>query len=140
MYRIILFAYAVAIGLETGAGLFTSMVVFPRWTASPEAVIGWRPDMPYFMQEGDFFMFSISATTLLALAICIVASRLPANVRSLALGSALSFLLVAVVTAAYVIPVQGRVTRRCWRRTPSGGGCRNARTLRRSELDSAGRA
>ena len=109
MLQLIMFAYVATIGIETGAGLFTSMAVFPVWTASPEIVIGWKPTMPYFVQEGSFFMFSSSATTLLALAVLAFNKRLPARVRPLALASTLTFVVVAIWTAAYFIPVQGRM-------------------------------
>ena len=109
MLRIILFAYAVSIGIETGAGLFTSMAVFPVWTASPEIVIGWKPTMPYFVQEGRFFMFGSSATTLLSLSVLFLNKRLPVTVRPWALGSSLTFMVVAAWTAAYFVPVQGRI-------------------------------
>jgi hypothetical protein len=109
MQHFIVFAYAVAIGIETGAGLFTSMAVFPVWTASPEIVIGWQRTMPYFVEEGRFFMFGSTTTTLLALAVLLTQKRLPAPARPWALGSGLTFLAVAVWTAAYFIPVQGRM-------------------------------
>jgi hypothetical protein len=104
-----MFAYAIAIGIETGGGLFTSMAVFPVWTASPEIVMGWEPTMPYFVQEGSFFMFSSSATTLLALAVLTMNKGLPAQSRTWALASSLTFILIAVWTAAYFIPVQGKM-------------------------------
>src|SRR5690349_9443336 len=103
MVRLILFAYVVVLGLETGAGLFTSMAVFPVWTASPEIVIGWKPSMPYYVQEGNFFMFSSSATTLLAIAVLVVNKKLAPESRRLAIGSAVAFLVVAVWTGAYFI-------------------------------------
>lgn len=105
----ILFAYVIALGIETGAGLFTSVVVFPVWTASPEIVISWKPTLPYFMQEGNFFMFSSSTTMILALAVVIVSRRLPAEVRPWALGSGAIFLVAAVWTMAYFLPVQNRM-------------------------------
>jgi hypothetical protein len=106
MTHYVLFTYVIALGIETGAGLFTSAVVFPAWTASPEAVIGWKPSMPYFMQEGDFFMFSSAATTALALAVLFMSRRLAPNVRPWARWSAAIFIIVAIVTALYYVPVQ----------------------------------
>ena len=106
----ILFAYVLAIGIETGAGLFASVVVFPVWTASPEVVVTWKPAMPYYIEEGDFFMFSSSATLILALAVVILnARRRGSGARPWALGSALTFLLLAAWTAAYFLPEQDRV-------------------------------
>jgi hypothetical protein len=104
-----LFAYVVVLGMETGAGLFTSLVVFPVWTASPEVVVGWKPSNPYFMEEGNFFMFISPTTTLLAIAVLILSRRLPPNVRPWARWSAVTFIVVAVVTAAYFVPVQFRM-------------------------------
>lgn len=109
MHRLIMFAYVVALGIETGAALFTSVVVFPTWAASPEAVIGWKPTMPYFMEEGRFFMIASSTTMILALAVAVVSMRLPAGVRPWALGSALIFLVMAATTMAYFLPAQARV-------------------------------
>jgi hypothetical protein len=109
MTHYILFAYVIVLSLEVGAGLFTSVVVFPVWTASPEIVIGWKPGMPYFMEEGGFFMFSSSATTILAIAVLATSKRLPAPVRPWARWSALIFLAMAVATAAYYVPVQFRM-------------------------------
>ena len=109
MLHFLVFAYVVVLGIETGAALFTSVVVFPVWAASPEAVTGWKPTMPYYMQEGDFFMFVSSATMLLALAVVVANKRLPAGARLWALGSAVTFLLLSVTTMAYFLPVQDRV-------------------------------
>ena len=107
----ILFAYVVATGIETGAALFASVVVFPVWTASPEVVITWKPEMPYYMQEGDFFMFASSMTIVLALAVVIVYARRrgSSSARPWALASALTFLLLAAVTGAYFLPEQDRL-------------------------------
>jgi hypothetical protein len=105
----LLFAYVVAIGIETGAGLFTSVAVFPVWTASPEIVIGWEPAMPYFVQEGAFFMFSSSATTLLALVVLILNRRFPTEVRRWVVFSTATFLVIAAWTGAYFLPVQTKM-------------------------------
>jgi hypothetical protein len=109
MAHYLLFAYVVVLGLEVGAGLFTSVVVFPVWTASPEIVIGWKPANPYFMEEGNFFMFASTTTTLLAIALLIRRGRLPAAAQPWARSSALVFLSMAIATAAYYVPVQFRM-------------------------------
>lgn len=105
----LLFLYVIAVGIQTGAGLFTSVVVYRVWTASLEFVITWKPSMPYFMEEGWFFMFASPTTTILALAVAITFLRLRTNTRPWALGSALAFLAVAGSTFAYFLPFQGRV-------------------------------
>jgi hypothetical protein len=109
MAHYILFAYVIMLGIETGAGLFTSVVVFPVWTASPEVVTQWKPSMPYFMEEGTFFMFASPTTTTLAVAVLIMSRRLSAGVRPWARWSAAIFVAVALATAAYYVPVQFRM-------------------------------
>lgn len=105
----LLFVYVIAVGIQTGAGLFTSVVVYRVWTASPEFVITWKPSMPYFMEEGWFFMYASPTTTILALAVAIAYARLRADTRKWALGSALAFIAVAASTLAYFLPIQDRV-------------------------------
>jgi hypothetical protein len=105
----ILFVYVVALGIQTGAGLFTSVVVYRVWAASPEVVIGWKPTMPYFMEEGWFFMFASPTTTLLALVVAATMWRAKVPSRPWALGSALAFIVVAAVTGAYFLPIQDEV-------------------------------
>jgi hypothetical protein len=109
MAHYVLFAYVVVLGIEVGAGLFTSVVVFPVWTASPEVVIGWKPTMPYFMEEGNFFMFASPTTTVLAVSVLVMSRRLPVAVRPWARWSALIFIAMAIATTAYFVPVQFRM-------------------------------
>ena len=106
MHRIILFAFAMALALETGAGLFTSVVVYPVWTASPEIVATWKPTLPYFMQEGDFFMYMSSTTMLLSLVTTIAFLRRRDRVRPWALAASLTFVAVFIWTMAYFLPAQ----------------------------------
>src|SRR5687767_15189122 len=69
----ILFAYAMILGIETGGALFTTRVVFPAWTQSPEAVVQWKPDNIFYMEEGDFFMYASTLTFILSV-ITLIAS------------------------------------------------------------------
>ena len=109
MHRIILFAYTFVLGIETGAGLFSSVAVYPVWTASPEIVATWKPSLRYFVEEGDFFMYGSSATMLMAIIVVLAFVRRRDHVRRWALGSALAFLGVAVWTFAYFLPMQGEM-------------------------------
>jgi hypothetical protein len=117
--RRFLFAYVVAMGLQAGAGVFVSAVVFPVWAASPEAVMGWKPTMPYFIEEGRFFMFASPLVTLLALILVIANRRFPAGVRGWILYSAVTLLVMSLWTMAYFLPEQGRVHGAAGARLPS---------------------
>ncbi|HVK39256.1 MAG TPA: DUF1772 domain-containing protein [Candidatus Kapabacteria bacterium] len=106
MRRVILFLFVFMLALETGAGLFTSVVVYPVWTRSPEIVATWKPSMPYFMQEGDFFMFASPTTMLLSIVTAIAFLRRRDRVRPWVLVSSLTFLAVGIWTLAYFLPAQ----------------------------------
>ncbi len=49
-----------------GAGAFVTTVIFPLWTASPEAAVGWTPNTPYYVEEGRFFILASPLLLLLA--------------------------------------------------------------------------
>ena len=102
----ILFAFAALIGIEAGAGAFTTIVVFPLWAASPEAAIGWRPDMPYYLEEGDFFMIATPLVTLSAIVTLIAGWRAAPPLRLWLKIATISFLLVSAWSIAYFVPIQ----------------------------------
>lgn len=101
-----LFIFTVLIGIEAGAGAFVTIVVFPLWAASPEAAIGWKPEIPYYLEEGDFFMYSSSLATLGAIVTLIAGWRTSPPLRFWTMLATISFLVVAAWSIAYFIPVQ----------------------------------
>jgi len=101
-----LFLFAAAIGIEAGAGLFTTVVVFPVWAGSPEAATGFRPGVPYYLEEGDFFMFSSSLAALASIVTLVAGWRAPAPLGRWLRMATISFLIVAVWSAAYFVPIQ----------------------------------
>ena len=101
-----LFAFTALMGIEAGAAAFTTVVVFPLWASSPEAAIGWRPDMPYYLEEGDFFMIASPLVTLSAIVTLIAGWRAAPPLRLWLRMATISFLLVSAWSAAYFIPVQ----------------------------------
>lgn len=101
-----LFVFAALLGIELGAGLFTTVVAFPVWASSPEAAIGFKPEMPYYFEEGSFFMFSSITTNLVALITLIAGWRADRTLRPWILIATIAFLIVAVWSAVYFIPIQ----------------------------------
>ena len=104
-----LFAYTAILGIETGAAAFVTKVVFPLWAASPEAVINWLPDSPYYLEEGDFFMYASPLTLLLAVVTLIAGWKSRPPLRNWLMVATLSFIIVFIVSVAYFIPIQAVV-------------------------------
>lgn len=101
-----LFVFTALLGIELGAGLFTTVVAFPVWASSPEAAIGFRPETPYYFEEGSFFMFSSITTNLFAIITLIAGWRAEPKLRKWLMVASVAFLIVAVWSAIYFIPIQ----------------------------------
>ena len=104
-----LFAYTFILGIETGAAGFVTKVVFPLWASSPEAVINWRPDSPYYLEEGDFFMYASPLTLILAVTTLIAGWKSAPPLRKWLMIATISFIVVFIVSVAYFIPIQAEV-------------------------------
>ena len=104
--RTIVFVYAAMIGIETGAASFTHVVVFPAWAASAEAARGWIPTMPYYMEEGDFFMYASSITMLSAMIALFAGWRSPNPMRKFLKASTICFIIVFIWSMLYFVPIQ----------------------------------
>src|SRR5687768_2161169 len=101
-----IFIFAALLGIELGAAAFTSVVVFPVWTASPEAAIAWTPGNPYHMEEGDFFMFA-SPSVMLASIIALIASwRAAPQLRFWLRIASILFIVIFVWSMVYFVPIQ----------------------------------
>jgi len=105
----LIFAFTALLGIESGAAAFVAVVVFPIWTASPEAVIGFAPDAPYYLEEGDFFMFTSPLTFLLSVITLIAGWRATPPLRMWLRIPTIVFILVFIWSVAYFIPVQDEV-------------------------------
>ena len=101
-----LFAFAFILGIETGAASFVSVVVFPVWASSPEAARGWLPDMPYILEEGDFFMYASSLSMLVSVITLIAGWRAPAPLRKWIFIGTVGFIIVFVWSMLYFVPIQ----------------------------------
>lgn len=109
LLRCLLFALTALMGIEMGAGAFVTAVIFPLWTASPEAAIGWTPNTPYYVEEGVFFIL-VSPLLFLLSIVMLIAGRLAAPPLRLWLRIAtISYLLIFIVTLAYFVPLQDMV-------------------------------
>jgi len=103
---LMLFIFAYIIGIETGAASFVSVVVFPVWASSAEAARGWVPEMPYILEEGDFFKYASSLSMLASIITLIAGWRAPAPLRKWILIGTIGFIIVFVWSMLYFIPVQ----------------------------------
>ena len=104
--RLVLFLFAFITGIETGAASFVSVVVFPVWASSAQAARGWVPEMPYIMEEGDFFMYASSLTMLASIITLIVCWRAPKDIRKWALIGSIGFIIVFIWSMLYFVPIQ----------------------------------
>ena len=104
--RLLIFVFTAVLGIETGAGLFTTAAVFPVWAASPESVTGWVESNPFYIEEGDFFMFASPTLALLSIATLIAGWRLASPLRFWLRLSTIIFIVMFVWSVAYFIPVQ----------------------------------
>lgn len=104
--RLMLIIFAFIVGIETGAASFVTVVVFPLWASSAEAAIGWLPDSPYHLEEGDFFMFASPLTFLTSIVTLAVAWRSPSPLRKWILIATIGFIIIFIWSVIYFIPIQ----------------------------------
>lgn len=104
--RGLLLCFTALMGIEVGAGAFVTFVIFPLWTASPGAAIGWTGDMPYYVEEGRFFIFASPLLFLLSVATLIASWHVEPHVRTWLRIATVSFIIIFVVTLAYFVPAQ----------------------------------
>lgn len=104
--RIILFCFTFILGIESGAASFVMVVVLPVWASSAEAARGWLPDMPYILEEGDFFMYASTSTMLLSIITLIASWRAPAHIRKWILIPSIGFICIFVWSMLYFVPIQ----------------------------------
>lgn len=105
----LLAAFTALQGIELGAGLFTTLAVFPVWAGSPERAIGWVVSNPFYIEEGDFFMFATPTLMLLATLTLIFGWKAALPVRFWLRAATILFIIVFVWSVAYFIPVQAVV-------------------------------
>ena len=104
--RLMLFIFAYIIGIETGAASFVTVVVFPIWASSAEAARGWVPEMPYILEEGDFFMYASSLSMLASIITLFAGWHAPSPLRKWILIGTIGFIIVFVWSMLYFVPIQ----------------------------------
>jgi hypothetical protein len=109
LLRRLLFVFTALTGIELGAGLFVTRIVFPMWASSPEAAIGWTIGSPRYIEEGDFFMFTSPLLALLAISTMIAGWRAAPPLRLWLRIATITFFAIFIWTVAYFIPFQALV-------------------------------
>jgi hypothetical protein len=100
--RRLLLAFAALLGLNMGAALFSSVVVFPVWSGSPEAAVGWQR----VVDEGRFFVVISPLALVLAVATLLVSGRVDRTLRFWVRTAATLYLVFFVATLVYFVPGQ----------------------------------
>ena len=103
---LMLFVFAFIIGIETGAASFVTVVVFPIWASSAEAARGWVPEMPYILEEGDFFMYASSLSMLTSVITLIAGWKAPPPLRKWIMISTIGFIIIFIWSVLYFVPIQ----------------------------------
>jgi hypothetical protein len=100
--RWLMLAFAGLLGLNIGAALFATVVIFPVWSASPEAAVEWQR----VVDEARFFVVVSPLVLVLAVATLVASWWVDSEVRSWMRIAAASYLVFFAVTMAYFLPGQ----------------------------------
>ncbi len=102
LVRWLLFAFTLLMGIGVGGAILTTVVIFPAWTASPEAATSW----PDTVNEGLFFVFVSPLLFLLSLATLIASWRVAPPLRKWIRIATIIYILIFIVTMLYFVPGQ----------------------------------
>ena len=103
--RFVIFAFAAVVGINIGGALLASVVIFPVWSASPEAAAAWNG----VVNEARFFVVVSPLALLLAIVTGIASWWAEAPLRKWMRLSAVLFIAFFVITIAYFVPGQARL-------------------------------
>ena len=95
-------AFTFALAVNTGAALLASTVIFPVWSASPEAARSWTGEV----NEAAFFMRVSPIVLILAVVSLLMSRRASAASKIWIRVSAGLYLLFFAATLAYFVPGQ----------------------------------
>lgn len=102
----LLLAFALALGIDMGGGIFETVVIVPVWSASAEIARNWNANPQTAVEGGKFFIVATNLTALLALLTLIFGWKSPPPLRFwLRLGAG-GFLVLFIFTMAYFVPEQ----------------------------------
>ena len=102
LVRWLLFAFTLLMGIGVGGALLTTVVIFPAWTASPEAATSW----PNTVNEGLFFVVVSPLLFLLSLATLIASWRVTPPLSKWMRIATILYILIFVATMLYFVPGQ----------------------------------
>jgi hypothetical protein len=100
--RWLLLAFAGFLGLNIGAALLATVVIFPVWSASPEAAVEWQR----VVDEARFFVVVSPLVLVLAVATLVASWWVDREVRLWMRIAAASYLVFFAATMAYFVPGQ----------------------------------
>jgi hypothetical protein len=100
--RWLLLAFAGLLGLNIGAALFATVVIFPVWSASPEAAVAWERTV----DEARFFGVVSPLVLVLAIATLVASRWMDRSIRGWMRAAAVLYLLFFAATLAYFVPGQ----------------------------------
>jgi hypothetical protein len=100
--RWLLLAFAGFLGLNIGAALFATAVIFPVWSASPEAAVNWQR----VVDEARFFVVVSPLVLALAVAVLVASVWAGREVRFWMRAAAVLYLIFFVATVSYFVPGQ----------------------------------
>lgn len=102
----LILAFAFALGIHIGGGIYETVVVLPVWTASAEIARNWNSNPNFVIDNGRFFIFATPIAGILALLLLVSGWKSPPPLRFwLRLGAGI-YLLVVVITILYFVPEQ----------------------------------
>jgi hypothetical protein len=96
------FAFAVGLGVNVGGALLATTVIFPAWSASPEAAAAWTGAV----DETRFFVAVSPLVLILAVATLLASWRAAPEARPWMRVAAVLYILFFVATLAYFVPGQ----------------------------------
>jgi hypothetical protein len=100
--RWLLLAFAGFLGLNIGAALFATVVIFPVWSASPEAAAAWQR----VVDEARFFIVVSPLVLVLAVASLVASGWVERGVRLWMRIAAVLYLVFFAATMIYFVPAQ----------------------------------
>lgn len=98
----ILLAFAFVLSINVGGALLATTVIFPVWSASPEAASAWTG----LVNEARFFIIVSPIVLLLAVALLLFSGRAPRECRTWIRLSAGLYMVFFLATLIYFVPGQ----------------------------------
>ncbi len=102
----LILAFAFALGIHVGGGIYETVVVMPVWTASADIARNWNSNPNFIIDNGKFFIVATPIAGILALLLLILGWKSPSPLRFWLRMGTIIYLLVVVITIFYFVPEQ----------------------------------